>query len=152
MKIFCERHRPFKLIQEIKEKQDSAIEELQKFCKSMKKAVDIMSKVPYKSKNVVEKRWKEKDKKILLERVRDRFFLLRRLKINILRVDPNKRRRRKGAGKHKYVSKRMKLGEGSEAKSHHDYMSVDNESSIVSSYAISRAGDQKEPQYKLATP
>lgn len=31
LRIFCERHRPFKLIKEIEEKQEAAREELQKF-------------------------------------------------------------------------------------------------------------------------
>lgn len=48
LKIFCERHRPFKLIKEIQEKQDSATEELTKFCKTMRKALDVMSRIPYK--------------------------------------------------------------------------------------------------------
>lgn len=147
MKIFCERHRPFKLIKEIKDKQQTAIEELQKFCKSMRKAVDIMSRVPYKCRTVVEKRWREKDKKTLIDRVRDRFFLLRRLKVNIIRVDPNKQRKRKA--KHsKLISKRIKTGENSEAKSH-DFASVDN-SSVVS-HSVSKS-ELKEPLYKLATP
>jgi len=31
LKIFCERHRPFKLIKEITDRQESSIEDLQKF-------------------------------------------------------------------------------------------------------------------------
>lgn len=93
LKIFCERHRPFKLIKEIKDKQESAFEELQKFCKTMRKAVDVMSRVPYKCKAVVEKKWKEKDKKTLLDKVRDHFFLLRKLRINLVKVDPTRKRK-----------------------------------------------------------
>jgi hypothetical protein len=59
---------------------------------------------------------------------------------------------RKGTGKYKYISKRKKLAEGMEAASHNEGMSVDNESSIMSSNAFSKTGEQKEVFYKLATP
>lgn len=50
LKIFWERHRPLKIIKEIKDKFESATEELQKFWKTMKKALDVMSRIPYKCK------------------------------------------------------------------------------------------------------
>ena len=50
LKIFCERHRPLKIIKEIKDKFESATEELQKFWKTMRKALDVMSRIPYKCK------------------------------------------------------------------------------------------------------
>jgi len=93
-KVFCERHRPFKLIKEVEEKQEAASKEVKGFWKSIKKALDIVNKIPYKSKAVWERKWKEKDKKKLLDKVRDRFFLLRKLKLNIIRIDPNKKRKR----------------------------------------------------------
>ena len=33
-------------------------------------------------------KWKDKDKKFLFERVRDRFLQLFKLRVNVLRVDP----------------------------------------------------------------
>ena len=33
-------------------------------------------------------RWKDKDRKILFERVRDKYLLLFKLRVNILKVDP----------------------------------------------------------------
>jgi hypothetical protein len=148
LKIFCERHRPFRLIKEIQEKQEAAIEEVQKFCKSVKRAVDVMARIPYKCKHSLEKKWKEKDKKVLLEKVKERYLLMRKLRINIVRVDPNKRRKRGAQGKGKYASKRRKTGENSESKSAHDIASINNESSIMSS----KAEEVKEIFYKLANP
>ena len=37
---------------------------------------------------VVPIKWKDKDKKILFERVRDRYLQLFKLRVNVLRVDP----------------------------------------------------------------
>ncbi len=47
-RIFCERHRPFKLIKEIQERQDQACREMKTFCKTVKKALDVVEKIPYK--------------------------------------------------------------------------------------------------------
>ena len=33
-------------------------------------------------------KWRDKDKKLLFERVRDRFLQLMKLRVNVLRVDP----------------------------------------------------------------
>lgn len=65
---------------------------------------------------MTDKKWKEKDKKALLDRVRDRFFLLRRLKINIIKLDPNKKRKRKGASRNRNINKRKKLTENGDGK------------------------------------
>jgi hypothetical protein len=112
----------------------------------MRRALDVMSRVPYKCKANTEKKWKEKDKKTLIDRVREKFFLLRKLSINIARVNPNKKRRVKS------IHKRRKLGEASESKSNNELVSVDNESSVMSSNAIVRNQEQKEICYKLSQP
>lgn len=107
-----------------------------------------MAKIPYKCKHSLEKKWKEKDKKLLLEKVKERYFLMRKLRVNIVRIDPNKKRKRRAQGKSKYVSKRRKTGENSESKSAYDMVSVNAESSVMSS----KAEEVKEIMYKLANP
>lgn len=106
------------------------------------------------NKALNEKKWKEKDKKTLLERVRERYILLRKLRINIVKIDPTKRRKRKGGSysKYSYTSKRKKINESSELKVITELNSIDNESSMISSYAASKVGEQKEVFYKLASP
>lgn len=155
-KIFCEGHRPFKLIKQIKEKHESNTEDLVKFCKSMKKAVDVMSRIPYRCRSVAEKKWKEKDKKTLLDRVRDRFFMYRKLRINVLRVDPSIKRKRRSHGSSipKIRSKRQKLNEYSETNGGNDQVSMSSviESSVRSSKAYSKTGEPREVYYKLANP
>lgn len=37
------------------------------------------------------KKWREKDKKCLFERIKDKYLLLRRLRVNIIKVDPLKK-------------------------------------------------------------
>lgn len=149
-KIFCEGHRPFKLITEIKEKNESNNEDLIKFCKSMKKAVDVMARIPYRCKSVVHRKWKEKDKRTLLDRVRERFILVRKLRINVIRVDPAKKRKRKNnvTTVLKPKSKRQKITDYAEVRVTNERASVDNESSIMSS----KADEQKEVYYKVANP
>jgi hypothetical protein len=153
-KIFCEGHRPFKLIKQIKEKHDSNSQELEKFCKIMKRALDTISRIPYKFKAIIEKKWKEKDKKTLLDRVRDRFFQLKKLRINVIKIDPSKKRKRRSANHNKFKlkTKRQKITDFSEAKLGGDQASVDNESSIISSIAHSKVEEPKEIMYKIANP
>ena len=45
-----------------------------------------------------------------------------------------------------------KINEGSELKIITELNSADNESSVISSYAASKTGEQREVYYKLATP
>jgi len=120
----------------------------------MRKAVDAMSRVPYKLKTVIERKWKEKDKKTLLDRVRDKFFLLRKMRINIIRIDPNKKRKRRSqnSSKQRIKAKRQKITEFTEAKIGNEFASIDNESSVISSNAYSKVGETKEVYYKLANP
>jgi hypothetical protein len=40
------------------------------------------------------KKWREKDKKILFERVKEKYLLFRKMRINIIRVDPLKKLRK----------------------------------------------------------
>jgi hypothetical protein len=66
-KVFCEPHRPFKLIQQIEEKRASQIDEIQDFCGVLYRCVQTMKKVPLKRRQETERFWKEKDKKKLLD-------------------------------------------------------------------------------------
>lgn len=96
-----------------------------------------------------EKKWKEKDKKILLERVKDKFIQLRKLTINIVRIDPSKKKNRKFQH---LTHKRRKVGEAAEVKSHNDFASMDGTSSVRSSAAYSKFGEQREMIYKVSNP
>ena len=119
----------------------------------MKKAVDVMSRIPYKCKNVIEKKWREKDKKTLFERVKERFNLIRKLRINIIKVDPNKRKRHNNQNmKNVIKNKRRKITDSSEIKLINEHASIDNESSMISSNAVSKVKNQKKVYYKLASP
>lgn len=40
-KIFCEKHRPLKIVKEMEEKDRSTIDEIQKFCKVIEKSIEI---------------------------------------------------------------------------------------------------------------
>ena len=40
-KIFCEKHRPLKIVKEIEERDRQTIEEIQKFCKIIDKCMEI---------------------------------------------------------------------------------------------------------------
>ncbi len=46
-------------------------------------------------------RWKERDKKMLFERVRDRYLEIRKLRFNILRIDPMKFVKKRAAKEHR---------------------------------------------------
>jgi hypothetical protein len=54
-----------------------------------------MNKIPYKMKTVVTNKWKDKETKQLLEFVRDRYLLLRKLRVNIMKINPNKQKRKR---------------------------------------------------------
>ena len=41
-----------------------------------------------RSKSIKNKKWKEKDKKILLERVKNMYLSIKKIRMNIIRVDP----------------------------------------------------------------
>lgn len=112
------------------------------------RAKEIMDSIPYKAKVSVNK-WKEKDKKTLLDKVRDIFFQLRKMRINVMRIDPNKQKRRRRTPKTHFPSKRKKVGELSEVEMRREFSGIDNESSVMSSNAISRTSENKEPLYKV---
>lgn len=117
-KIFCEKHRPLKIVKEMEEKDKQTIEEIQKFCKVIEKSVEIDRRTsakqrkqekaerekqmlkevkirPQKQKGsggeVKLKKWREKDKKVLFDRVKEKYLMLRKMRINIYRVDQNNR-------------------------------------------------------------
>lgn len=43
-RVFCERHRPLKLIRDIEEKKKQMMEDIVNFCNSVKKAIDALEK------------------------------------------------------------------------------------------------------------
>ncbi len=135
-RMFCEKHRPLKIVKEIEERDRQTIEEIQKFCKIIDKCMEIDHRYQMKprkhhdqlkekeslnknfsSKNTngslkksnqkekisrkenfknVEKakKWREKDKKMLFERVKEKYLLFRKMRINVIRVDPLKKLRK----------------------------------------------------------
>jgi hypothetical protein len=52
------------------------------------------------------KKWREKDKKMLFERVKDKFLLFRKMRINIVRVDPFKKLRKSTKSQQRKRSKK----------------------------------------------
>ena len=48
-----------------------------------------------KIKEVV-KKWREKDKKMLFERIKEKYLMFRKMRINIVRVDPMKKFKKSG--------------------------------------------------------
>ena len=40
------------------------------------------------SKVMLSKKWREKDKKMLFERIRDKYLLFRKMRLNLVRVEP----------------------------------------------------------------
>ena len=130
--MFCEKHKPLKIVKEMEEKDQQTIEEIQSFCKVIDKAVEIEHKVQNKKRirkqesllangkrkhgsgdgdgkvgrkrhcrgldnkgsmggSAAQKRWKEKDKKIMFERVKECYLKMRKMRLNVMRVDPNRR-------------------------------------------------------------
>jgi hypothetical protein len=125
-KIFCESHRPFKIIQEINEQNAQEVEDIQKFTKTIDKCMDIWIRHQQKpkkliskternkllrvalqnkkaeiiqlrrekkpkrerSKSVKTKKWREKDKKILLDKVKNMYLSIKKIRMNLIRVDP----------------------------------------------------------------
>lgn len=51
-RIFCERHRPLKIVKEQEEKNNSAIEEVYKFAKTLEKCIEINNRVQTKIYNL----------------------------------------------------------------------------------------------------
>lgn len=49
-KIFCEKHRPLKIVKEMEEKDKQTIEEIQKFCKVIEKSIEIDRKTSAKQR------------------------------------------------------------------------------------------------------
>lgn len=131
-KIFCESHRPFKIIQEINDQNTKEVEDIQKFMKTIEKCYDIYKKWMLKPKKQLskternkmvrqalqfrkselvlikksqqkqgrprkerredelkkKKKWKEKDKRILLERVKEKYLQIKKMRFNIQKIDP----------------------------------------------------------------
>lgn len=48
-----------------------------------------------KVKEVI-KKWREKDKKMLFERIKERYLMFRRMRVNVVRVDPMRKYRGRG--------------------------------------------------------
>ena len=108
-RMFCEKHRPLKIVKEMEEKDRQTIEEIQRFCKIIDKCIEIDMRSRIKQKqdkdnsnnrqvtssradqSTKNKKWREKDKKTLFERIKDKYLMLRKLRINVIRVDPMKK-------------------------------------------------------------
>lgn len=56
-----------------------------------------------RSKNSKNKKWKEKDKRILLERVKSIYLSIKKIRLNIIKVDPMIEERKK----HEKLKKRI---------------------------------------------
>ena len=54
-KIYCESHRPFKIIQEINDLNQKEIEEIQKFAKTIEKCYDSYKRYQQKPKKLISK-------------------------------------------------------------------------------------------------
>jgi hypothetical protein len=54
-KIFCESHRPFKIIQEINEINSKEVEDIQKFVKTIEKCCELQARFNSKPKKVLSK-------------------------------------------------------------------------------------------------
>lgn len=108
--MFCEKHRPLKIVKEMEEKDRQTIEEIQRFCKIIDKCIEIDQRSRIKQKSdkdqnksnvnkndssTKQKKWREKDKKILFERVKDKYLMFRKLRVNLIRVDPLKKQYKK---------------------------------------------------------
>lgn len=59
-KIFCESHRPFKILQVINEQNQKEIDDIQKFTKTIERSIDIQKKHLLKPKKVITKSEKNK--------------------------------------------------------------------------------------------
>jgi len=108
-KIFCEVHRPLKIVKEMQEKDKGAEEEVNRFCKVIEKSMEIYSKWEaraFASEKEVKgtrkpsplkagksecgkgKKWREKEKKMLYERIKEKYLILRKLRLNLVMVHP----------------------------------------------------------------
>lgn len=108
-KIFCEKHRPLKIVKEIQERDTKILEEIFTFCKTIEKCQEIEKRVSAKNSHkepkvtkkeekrheIHPKKWKEKDKKQLYEQVRLHFVRMRRLRLNCIKVTPKVVNKRK---------------------------------------------------------
>jgi len=98
--IFCEKHRPLKIVKELEDRDRQTLEEIQNFCKVIEKCQEIEARSALKEQNKEkasperapkQAKWKEKDRKQLVERVRDVYLKLRKLKVIVAYVDPMKK-------------------------------------------------------------
>lgn len=64
-RMFCEKHRPLKIVKEMEERDKQTIEEIQKFCKIIDKCMDIDYRHQLKpSKHHDKEREREKQQKL----------------------------------------------------------------------------------------
>lgn len=50
-RMFCEKHRPLKIVKEMEEKDRQTIEEIQRFCKIIDKCIEIDQRAKIKKKS-----------------------------------------------------------------------------------------------------
>ena len=127
-KIYCESHRPFKIIQEINELNKKELEDITKFTRTIEKCQEIqqrhnlkpkkliskternkllrqvlqnkkqelsqlrreqrLSKKPQKEKLGKPKKWKEREKKQLFDRIKEKYMQIKKMRINTIKIDP----------------------------------------------------------------
>lgn len=77
-KIYCESHRPFKIIQEINEQNNKEIEDIQKYTKTIEKALETQAKHQAKPKKLMSKAEKTKMLKNALQMKKNQLLELKK--------------------------------------------------------------------------
>lgn len=47
-RVFCEKHRPLKIVKEMEERDHQTVDEVQKFCKIIEKSLEVNQRVLFK--------------------------------------------------------------------------------------------------------
>ena len=129
-RIFCEKHKPLKIVKEMEERDRQTVDEIQRFCKVIEKCMEIdmrhqlkphkhqakeaqrqvnnngkaMVKQPKMRKEGGQKdrekvkKWRERDKKMLFEQVKEKYLMFRKMRVNLVRIDPNRKVKRPAKG------------------------------------------------------
>ena len=96
-RLFCESHRPLKLIRDIEERKKFMNDEIVVYSNVVKKCTDIIernrtqlrSMRSIHNSNLNDKKWKKQDKKILLSKVKEVFLEYPKLKITLTKINEN---------------------------------------------------------------
>jgi len=121
--IFCEKHRPLKIVKEMQERDQKIIEEISQFCRTIDKCLEIEQRNALKAslkdprigkKNHMQsagsnqKKWREKDKKYLFDQVKYYFLQMRKMRLGVIKVC-NKKRQKKERKKNKTKALKFKI-------------------------------------------